>query len=267
MLKRIAKRKRKDVVINSVLQPRIVNHRKPTPKLIRGKTTVNKKTTSMPDHIKKYAQMADQVYKPRGKRSLTNSDGSSSKAPKLARNNQGVPVAVYQDGGWRYDSSLSSNHIGVYVNDTDKKVVSAFRGTDLSHAGDLVADAAIASGTFKISHRFNRMSKAWEKVYGKYSDYEHIVTGHSLGGTTALALHDKYKDKISESHAFNPGSGLDVIDPMRDMLNESNPDKHAHFIRGDIISNGGINSNAYTSHVYEKTNENENVHSVQQFIT
>lgn len=165
-------------------------------------------------------------------------------------------------GNLRYDAKLSNNHVAVYVDDVDKKVVTAFRGTIIIDGGDLIADAAIAVGAFNKSHRFREMDAHFQKILDAYGDYKHIVTGHSLGGSTALAIHDKYKGKIYESHAFNPGIGLDF--GINHDSQEPNSNKHAYFIHGDPISNAGVNSGNFSAQVFSK--KEGSAHSINQFI-
>ena len=81
------------------------------------------------------------------------------------------------------------------VNNVDKKVIVAFRGTKPSHFSDLVHDAAIAfnqviegsviAKMFNIPHRFNSALHFTQESVNKFPGYKVTLTGHSLGGTLA----------------------------------------------------------------------------------
>jgi hypothetical protein len=111
--------------------------------------------------------------------------------------------------GYSIDPELSNQHRTTYVK--DGKAIVAFRGTDLSGKNkwaDLGTDMLITLGLQNLSSRFRNAKKTTQKAIQKYGKENVNVTGHSLGGSTALYVNSKLG---TEAHAFNPGvSPVDV---------------------------------------------------------
>lgn len=105
---------------------------------------------------------------------------------------------AYQDGeipvGYRMDADLSNRNRKVYVNDTEKKAILAFRGTQPNSkhaAADLGTDLALALNMRDTQSRFKNALKSAKKTRERYMDYELTLTGHSLGASQAQYVHDK----------------------------------------------------------------------------
>jgi hypothetical protein len=113
--------------------------------------------------------------------------------------------------GWELDTDLSNSNRAVYHK--DGKAVVSFRGTDLSGSKnrwkDLGTDVLLALGLESMSTRFQNAKKTTDAALTKYGEGNVSLTGHSLGGSQALYVHQKTG---LDTHAFNPGvSPLDVF--------------------------------------------------------
>lgn len=107
--------------------------------------------------------------------------------------------------GYTLDSELSDeNH--VVIEKPDGNAIVAYRGTDPTNVNDLMADTLILTGKYKDAvhlqgTRFNKADEYYRNAVNKYNDVE--LTGHSLGGSMAIAIGSLYGTK---SVVFNPGS-------------------------------------------------------------
>ena len=122
---------------------------------------------------------------------------------------------VSQVDQYVYDTALSTERTAVYAAPNGEVIV-AHRGTDPSDKMDLEADAFIAVGKFDKSNRFKRSLKTIEEVLAKYPG-PLVQTGHSLGGTTALAIAKLLSLRNSKAVVFNPGSSpIDIAKRLKD---------------------------------------------------
>ena len=165
------------------------------------------------------------------------------------------------------DAASSNNHV-VYRNHHTNHTVVAFRGTDPSKSGDLVADAHIAMGTQKLSKRFKEAEDTYKRLRSQLAPGSEItLTGHSLGG--ALANH---VSKTFDEHAttFNPGAGVGDLftkgkkDGTRRVLRTKSDVVSKLIAVRDTITGGDPNS--------EVINLNEklgiaNAHGIKNFIS
>ena len=107
--------------------------------------------------------------------------------------------------GYNLDSELSDeNH--VVIERPDGSAILGYRGTDPTNPYDLMADLLILGGKYKDSvdlqgTRFNRADEYYRNATTKYNNVD--VTGHSLGGSMAVAIGSLYGAK---SVVFNPGA-------------------------------------------------------------
>ncbi len=115
---------------------------------------------------------------------------------------QGVEKVLGQPlHDYELDDRHTNKTMTVWVNHKDKKVVTAFRGTqDLN---DVAADAALFLGMEKMAPHFRQSLRNFENVADTYPGYKHTLTGHSLGGTTALYTAE-HAGKIRESGRMEP---------------------------------------------------------------
>jgi hypothetical protein len=113
--------------------------------------------------------------------------------------------------GYNVVEDLTEPEYVTAVNEEQKKIVVAFRGTDstLTNISDDIADLEIAAGLAEtpilsyVPSRFRTGENIYKKVKEQYPDYEINLTGHSLGGTVARYIGDRYKEKAV---VFSAGS-------------------------------------------------------------
>jgi hypothetical protein len=97
------------------------------------------------------------------------------------------------------------------INEEQRKIVVAFRGTDssLTNIYDDIADIEIAAGLAEtpilsyVPSRFRTGENIYKQVKEQYPDYQLNLTGFSLGGTVARYIGDRYKEKAV---VFSPGA-------------------------------------------------------------
>lgn len=144
--------------------------------------------------------------------------------------------------GYNIVEDLTKKEYITAVNPQDKKVVIAFKGTDatLTNIYDDIADLEIGLGLAEtpllsyIPSRFNTAENIYKEVKNKYPDYEINLTGHSLGGTTARYVGDRYNEKAV---VFSAGAT-----PLEPFLNKElgiAPSKAKFYLTDtlDVISN------------------------------
>jgi len=182
--------------------------------------------------------------------------------------------------GYIYDGDLSNEHNAVYFNPKDKKVITAFRGTQLHHGTktaveDLSTDGLIVLGMENFSTRFKDTKDHHQKVMDHYKDYQHETVGHSLGGSLS-----NYVGRAHgvESHSFNPGSTKSVSSHMKDHVRRQidpkfreDYDRHHVYLSGfDPISvSEALGGNVHYYKVKDLNERNRNAitpsHSVDAF--
>jgi hypothetical protein len=115
------------------------------------------------------------------------------------------------DIGYKVVEDLTEPEYVTAINEEQRKIVVAFRGTDssLTNISDDIADLEIAVGLAEtpilsyIPSRFKTGENIYKQVKEQYPDYELNLTGFSLGGTVARYLADRYKEKAV---VFSPGA-------------------------------------------------------------
>jgi len=109
--------------------------------------------------------------------------------------------------GFKLDRDLSNEDIMIAYNPTTKEVVSAVTGsrfTSRKHAmRDIRSDLGIAMGTDRLGKRTKEVGSIVKKAKVKYGDYDHTLTGHSLGGRVAQNIS---KQTGVPAVVFNRGS-------------------------------------------------------------
>ena len=128
------------------------------------------------------------------------------------RKDNKIPQLKYFDN-YECNSGLYAD---VYYN--DKYLVVAFRGTQ--DLGDVKADLAMK---FKkhLPQQFYEADKLWNRLQDNdmFPNREVIATGHSLGGSIAVYLGNKYGDKTV---AFCPYGIGDIVESRKDTSNITN---------------------------------------------
>lgn len=105
--------------------------------------------------------------------------------------------------GYKVVEDLTDPEYVTAINEEQQKIVVAFRGTDstLTNINDDIADLEIAAGLAEtpilsyIPSRFRTGENVYKQVKEQYPDYEISLTGHSLGGTVARYIGDRYSEK------------------------------------------------------------------------
>ena len=141
-------------------------------------------------------------------------------------------------GDWVRDTAMDDDQFSVWVDDSDKQVHVALRGTKLNYA-DLASDLNIvlsnASGNVPEIRAF------LEKVVEKYGDdFVLDVSGHSLGGNELMELFEGDDlEGFDRVNLFNPGvTPTHNLDSAKDAV----ADERVHFYlnSGDLISNAFV---------------------------
>lgn len=163
---------------------------------------------------------------------------------------------------WKIDKKLTNKHKAVYVNEEEKHVVTAYRGTKCDNGiincltGDIGTDMALAVGHEGKTSRFRKSVKEHFDTVDKYAEYNHTLTGHSLGGSIARYVQQQHPELVDEVHMFNAGAGL---------YTEHTLDKsvHAHHVVGDPISMFG-SKQKHNVHLYKPSGIN--AHTLEFFL-
>lgn len=131
---------------------------------------------------------------------------------------------------------------GLLVVEKDNKRVISIKGTDPTHAGDLLSDAALATGLHKYNKQFIDRKNQIKSVMRVSKDKDVYLAGHSLGGSialNALTSSSSILRNTKGAYLFNQGSTPifeSTLKPAKEnvtMLNEKIKNyKHAN----DLIS-------------------------------
>lgn len=117
----------------------------------------------------------------------------------------------------------------VYVNRALNRAVIGYRGTLQYNLSDYTADAMLMVGRFESTSRFH---EALAKYHLVRFHYEHIIlTGHSLGGTKAVAVGKWTKCPV---YAFAPAQGINLREIVKGIGHY--PNIHTFHIAGDPVS-------------------------------
>ena len=144
--------------------------------------------------------------------------------------------------GYNVVENLSSPEYVTAINEQEKKVVVAYRGTDssLTNIYDDIADVEIALGLAEtpivsyIPSRFRTAENIYKEVKEQYPNYELTLTGHSLGGKSAAYVGDRYKEK-----AVVFSGGATPLEPFIEMRLGTKPSSAKFYFTDtfDLISN------------------------------
>lgn len=195
-----------------------------------------------------HAAFADTAYKPMNEKEAT-----------LERH-------LGQDHGYELDRTLTNTHQTVFVNTSLKRVITANRGT--ADVDDLMTDVALVKGHESTTRRFRQSAKHFEKVLGKYDSYEHILTGHSLGGSVNDYLDSRFNGSIHEIHNYNRGaSAKAALQGLAGKITKvERPHVHDYYVAGDPISTLGMMDGTRNIHLVKPYEDSSNPHSLSQFL-
>jgi hypothetical protein len=197
--------------------------------------------------------------------------------------------------GFELDEENSSARGTVWVNHKAKKVVTAFRGTQ--NVMDVAADVSLILGLEKVVPLFRHSVRQFENVVNEYPDYQHALTGHSLGGAMALyaaehagkkrfggnMAHTPKRKQIEAAlrhvEVFNPGAAArEARRGLRPYTGKSDEDESPlghpwgttiHRIEGDVVSlvtSGKNNPGGYDVINYKPLKGSVNAHTIRQFF-
>ncbi len=121
--------------------------------------------------------------------------------------------------GYIYNPLLSTPKTAIYINEKDKRIIIGHRGTVPSDLNDLIADAAIMTGTFGFSNRLKESMSTVQNVIHVYPNFRITNTGHSLGGKVASEIGQRLSKDNSRVVAFNIGST--PLDMPKNLLNQT----------------------------------------------
>ena len=125
-------------------------------------------------------------------------------------NSLNIPFAEMSDASYHPGTTINDYIIDknestidrtVYVHKSGKHAVIAFRGTDPKNWRDVTTDALMGLDQKKWSHRFWNAEQVTKRVIAKYGQKNVYATGHSLGGSQALHVSNKYG---IHAEAYNP---------------------------------------------------------------
>jgi len=176
--------------------------------------------------------------------------------------------------GYVFVPEHSNRNRVLFKNYTDKKLVYAFRGTDLydnkTKWADLGTDAALALGLGKLTDRFKNGVTNTKRVLKAYPDYALTVTGHSLGGSTAAHVHKKLKGTNFVGYSTHvPTSQIqhELTQQVVDKVLET-PKRNGSTIYYTTATDPiGIGAKlAYAKHTHIVPQTTKSVHSLKNFI-
>ena len=179
--------------------------------------------------------------------------------PRMAHMSAFLAQRSYEHGGrshglYKYKPHWSSDRISVHQH--GKHVHVAIRGSDFLSASrgliDLANDAFIAGGISAINPEFNSVKREVNNIidFHKYKyglDTKVTLSGHSLGGSMVnhIMSDPEIRDKVHESHSFNPGHGLPL-------MGQSHPKHHhIHHNRHDVVNMLGSTRTGASYHYHD----------------
>jgi len=113
----------------------------------------------------------------------------------------------YKFEDWKQDTNLSTPDVAILYNPKTKEVVHSITGSrfnDKKHKWrDILSDVEIALGVSRIGNRTKEVKNIVKQAKAKYDDYDHVLTGHSLGGKVGQNIS---KSLGIPSVSFNIGS-------------------------------------------------------------
>jgi hypothetical protein len=163
--------------------------------------------------------------------------------------------------GYVIDKKLSNGNEQVYYNPQNKDLLVNVTGTH--NFSDIGTDVYLAFGGLKKTNRYKEADKVLQKAKAKYDENKVIVTGDSLGATTAQGIAKK-TDKV---YTYNAGYTIGQKTKGGNQQNYRNKgdlvsfagagSKNLHTLNtgksvaGSFLNSGliGVAKNAYTQHI------------------
>ena len=138
---------------------------------------------------------------------------------------------------WVRDKTLDTDRFSVWVDQSDREVHVALRGTK-ANASDILSDLHILWDNH--SGNAAEVGDYLEQVQKKYEGYKLDASAHSLGSNQLLevAINNENID-FDHYNLFNPG--LNPMWNLDEAKQSVNDDKFSFFLNsGDIVSNGFV---------------------------
>lgn len=157
-------------------------------------------------------------------------------------------------GAW-IDHEFSDDRRMVVIH--NHRCITVQRGTSIG-TKDVLSDISIVLGLQSIDGQFRRFVGEFEAIHRKYPNMDHWVTGHSLGGSIALKIYERYKTELKGCHVFNPGTA------KLELTGVADPRLTIWVVVGDPIS--ALISGNPNTRLIEKTRANKSPHSSEQFV-
>jgi hypothetical protein len=134
---------------------------------------------------------------------------------------------------------FESAEVKAYINESEKTILIASRGTKTSSKDDLNADASIAVNGLSSSSRYQRDREAVANILQQYPSppYDYYLTGHSLGGAVVSQLKKDFpqlKNAVVYNSANQP---KDLINQQADIKKMYIDDDPLYNLGGQVISN------------------------------
>lgn len=159
--------------------------------------------------------------------------GSGKKQDKIDKINKNIAHT-----GYVVDKDKSNRSIIYFKNDAEKKATIAHRGTSVKHKEDIQSDMHLAFG--KDSKDLSKRRRRTEKlVKATPHDYEITLTGHSLGGHSAMDSAVKSKnvrDRVKHIHTYNGAFSPFTKNPGKKVKADLDAKTTHHRVAGDLVS-------------------------------
>tara|TARA_R110002073_G_scaffold320989_1_gene496852 strand:+ start:6346 stop:10113 length:3768 start_codon:yes stop_codon:yes gene_type:complete len=156
--------------------------------------------------------------------------------------------------GFIYNKNASNDEHAIYVNQNEKKIVIAFRGSQTKEDW-LKTDTNLSVGKLKQTPRFGREEKWVQEIKSMLPNYQYVYTGHSLGGTLAIEMGDLFKEPAI---TFNAGHGVGMGD-------KSDNDVKFYSAKGDAVSTLGVGKYKDTRLIENSAGNSITAHSLDAF--
>lgn len=166
-------------------------------------------------------------------RSMTDGMQNSQLAPEDESFRQ-MSSVVYKKtrpgfiGPFQYEAAPSNKRIAVYEDQKSNTIAVAFRGT--TNKADVRTDMKVLSGRLNQSKRYNEDKAVVRRLLAQNPSSKFVFTGHSLGGSIAIALMRAYHARPNlRAVVFNAGVGFG------ERADKSLPIRFYH-VKGDAVS-------------------------------
>lgn len=149
--------------------------------------------------------------------------------------------------GYVLDTALSNRNRKLWVNPETKHAVVAHKGTTITGLNkatlaDIATDAALAAGYGKLTSRFKNAERHAKQVMKAYDGYSFTSVGHSLGGSLATHVSEKFENWNSVTFAAHAPPRKIADDFMRNLTGTkpSNKRNISYSVMADPVGFGQV---------------------------